>query len=91
MWEGGGHRSILQIVIGLCIDEKVVNHCCRVLCFVPVLRWCVCSVRCYVRKKALLHCLCNYREKLYGPIYEVPMFMSLLGLGIGTMLAHFHM
>ena len=28
-----------------------------VLCFVPVLRGCVC---CYVRKKALLQCLCNY-------------------------------
>ena len=26
-------------------------------CFVPVLRECVC---CYVRKKALLQCLCNY-------------------------------
>ena len=26
---------------------------CRVLCFVPVLRGCVC---CYVRKKALLRC-----------------------------------
>ena len=28
-----------------------------VQCFVPVLHGCVC---CYVRKKALLQCLCNY-------------------------------
>ena len=28
-----------------------------VLCFAPVLHGCVC---CYVRKKALLQCLCNY-------------------------------
>ena len=34
--------------------------CCRVLCFVPVLRWCVWYVCCYVREKAFLQCLCNY-------------------------------
>ena len=28
--------------------------------FVPVLRGCVWYVCCYVRKKALLQCLCNY-------------------------------
>ena len=28
-----------------------------VLCFAPVLHGCVC---CYVRKKALLQCFCNY-------------------------------
>ena len=31
-----------------------------VLCFVHVLRGCVCG---YVRKKALLQCLCNYWEE----------------------------
>ena len=31
-----------------------------VLCFVPVLRGCVWYVCCYVRKNALLQCLCNY-------------------------------
>ena len=31
-----------------------------VLCFVPVLHGCVWYVCCYVRKKALLQCLCNY-------------------------------
>ena len=31
-----------------------------VLCFVPVLHGCVWYGCCYVRKKALLQCLCNY-------------------------------
>ena len=34
-------------------------------CCVPVLHGWVC---CYVRKKALLQCLCNYREEGYGPV-----------------------
>ena len=38
------------------------------LCFVPVLHGCVWYVCCYVRKKALLQCLCNYLEKGYGPV-----------------------
>ena len=41
------------------VCSAVTVECC-VLCFVPVLHgrvWCVC---CYVRKKALLECLCNY-------------------------------
>ena len=29
-------------------------------CFVPMLRACVWYVCCYVRKKVLLQCLCNY-------------------------------
>ena len=33
---------------------------CRVLCFVPVLLGCVWYVCCYVGKKALLQCICNY-------------------------------
>ena len=33
---------------------------CRVLCFVAVVHGCVWYVCCYVRKKALLRCLCNY-------------------------------
>ena len=32
----------------------------RVLCFVPVLHVCVWYVCYYVRKKALLQCLCSY-------------------------------
>ena len=45
-----------------------------------MLRGCVCG---YVRKKALLQCLCNYCEEGYGP-YEVP--LSLLGFGMGNIL-----
>ena len=33
---------------------------CRMLCFGTVLHGCVWYVCCYVRKKALLQCLCNY-------------------------------
>ena len=35
-----------------------IRHC-RVLCFVAVLHGCVWYVCCYVRKNALLQCLCN--------------------------------
>ena len=35
----------------------VLFSVCRVLCCVTVLHGCVC---CYVGKKALLQCLCNY-------------------------------
>ena len=55
------------------------------LCFVPVLRGCVC---CYVRKKALLQCLQLRRRDM--ALYEVPLSMSLSGFGMGTMLANFH-
>ena len=35
-------------------------RCCTVLCFVAVLHGCVWYVCGYVRKKALIQCLCNY-------------------------------
>ena len=57
------------------------------LCFVPVLHgcvWCVCR---YVGKKALLQCAITERRDM--GLYEVPLFVSLLGFGIGTMLANF--
>ena len=50
------------------------------LCFVPVLRGCA---YCYVRKKAFLQCL--------QFIYEMPLSMSFLGFGMGTVFANFHM
>ena len=50
------------------------------LCFVPVLHGCVWYVCCYVRKKA---------RRDMG-LYEVPLSVSVLGFGIGTMLANFH-
>ena len=64
---------------------------CRVLCFVPVLRGCVWYVCCYVRQKVLLQCLCKYCERRDMGLNEVPLYMSLLGFGMGTMLANFHM
>ena len=58
------------------------------LCFVPVLHGCVWYVCCYVRKKALLQCTITERRDM--GLYEVPLSVSLLGFGIGTMLANFH-
>ena len=59
------------------------------LCFVPVLRGCVCYVCCNVRKKALPVSAISERKDMV--MYEVPVSMSLLGFGMGTMLANFHM
>ena len=58
------------------------------LCFVPVLCGCIWYVCCYVRKKALLQCPCNCRRNI--GLYEAPLSMSLLGFGMGSMLANFH-
>ena len=60
------------------------------LCFIPILHECVKYVCCYVRKKALLQCLCNYWEEGYS-LYDVPLSMSILGFVMGIMLANFHM
>ena len=49
--------------------------------------WYVC---CFVRKKALLQCLA-INEGMDMDLYDVPLSMSLLGFGMGTMLANFHM
>ena len=61
------------------------------LCLVPVavLRGCVWYVCCYIKKNALLHVF-SISERLDMGLYEVPLSMSLLGFGMGTMLAHFH-
>ena len=54
------------------------------LCFVPVFRGCVWYIYCYVRKKA-------FTERGGGKgLYEVLLSMSLLVLGMKTMLANFH-
>ena len=44
---------------------------------------------CFVRKKALLKCEITERRDM--GMYEVPLSMSLLGFGMWTMLANFHM
>ena len=63
---------------------------CIVLCFVPVLRGCVWYVCCYVRKEALLQCLQLLRGGIWACMRS-PLYMSLLGVGMGTMLSNFHM
>ena len=60
-----------------------------VLCIVPVLRGCVWYVCCHVGKKALLQCFA-ITERRDMSLYEVPLSASLLGFGIGTMLANVH-
>ena len=60
------------------------------LYFVTVLLGCVWYVCCYVRKKALLQCLSAFNERRDMGLYEVPLSVSLLGFGIWTMLANFH-
>ena len=47
---------------------SVVFSVCRVFCFVIVLCGCVWYICSYVRKKALLQCLCNYWEEGYGSV-----------------------
>ena len=60
------------------------------LCFVPVLHGRVWYVCCYVRKKALLLSVFAITERRDMGLYVVPLSVSLLGFGIGTMLANFH-
>ena len=50
------------VLFSVCSDVTVV------LCFVPVFHECVWYACCYVKKKALLQCLCNYREEGYRPV-----------------------
>ena len=59
----------------------------RVLCFVAVLRGCVW----YVRNNALLQCPLQLLRGWIWALYEVPFSMFLLGFGMRTMLANFHM
>ena len=50
-----------------------------------MLRGCVWYVCCYVRKVSAI------TERRDMGLYEVPLSMSLLGFGMRTMLANFHM
>ena len=55
------------------------------LCFVPGLRGCVWC------KEEGSYPVSAITERLHNGLYEVPMSMSLLGFGMGTKLANFHM
>ena len=58
-------------------------------CFVPVLHGRVWYVCCYVRRR-LFSSVFAITERRDMGLYEVPLSVSLLGFGIGTMLANFH-
>ena len=60
------------------------------LCFVPVLHGRVWYVCCYVRKEEGSSPVSAITERRDMGLYEVPLSVSLLGFGIGTMLANFH-
>ena len=60
-----------------------------VLCFVPVLHGCVWYVCCYVREEGSFS-VSDITERGDMGMYEVPLSVSSLGFGIGTMLANFH-
>ena len=60
-------------MLTMCLN-KMISY----LIFVPVLHGYVC---CYVGTKALLLCLYNTERWDMG-LYEVPLFVSLLGFGI---------
>ena len=65
--------------------SAVTVECCIVYpCCVGV-----CYVCCYVRKKAFLQCF-PITEGRDMCLYEVPLSISLLGFGMGTMLTNFH-
>ena len=55
------------------------------LCFAPVLHGRVWYVCCYVSSSVFA-----ITERRDMGLYEVPLSVSLLGFGIGTMLANFH-
>ena len=58
------------------------------LCFVPVLHGLVvCLLLCREEGSSPLSAITERRDM---GLYEVPLFVSLLGFGIGTMLANFH-
>ena len=95
MWGGGvgGSPQDIKNVIGLRIDEKVVNRCCRVLCFVPVLRgrvWYQCcggvfGMFAVIKGRRLFSSVFTITERRDMCLYEVPLSMSFLGLGMGHM------
>ena len=60
------------------------------LCFVPVLRGCVWHVLLLCKEEGSSPVSAITERRDMG-LYEVPLSMSLLGFGMGTMLANFHM
>ena len=75
-----------HLVQPLCYGVVLLCECrhCRVLCFVPELHGCVLVCLRLCKEAAIT-------ERRDMGMYEVPLSMCLLGFGMGTMLANFHM
>ena len=77
----GWLKPVATVLLMLCsavfVECLALNLCCDV--------W---YVLCYVRKNHLLECFAITDSSDIG-LYDVPMLMSLLCLGIGMMLASF--
>ena len=58
------------------------------LCFVPVLHGWVCLLLCKEEGSSPVSAITEGRDM---GLYDVPLYMSLLGFGMGSMLAKFHM
>ena len=75
-------KPVATVLLMLCsdvfVEGLVLNPCCD-----------VCYVLCYVWKNRLLKCFAITDRRDIG-LYDVPMLMCLLGLGIGMMLVNFH-
>ena len=69
------------------VCSAVTVECCVLY---PCLHGCVWYVFCYVRENALLQCFCTITENRDTCLYEMPLFSSLLGFRMGTMLANFY-
>ena len=54
-WRAIWFNPFATVLFSVCIAVTV-----ELLCFVPELHWRVWYVCCYVRRKALLQCICNY-------------------------------
>ena len=76
-------NPVATVLFSVCSAVTVV------LCFVPVLHGCVWYVCCYVGKR-LFSSVFAITEKRDMGLYEVPLFVSSLSFGIGTMSANFH-
>ena len=72
--------------------------CCVVLCSAVLVEWlllktcCVeiCGILFVMYGSSVFSSVFSITERSEMGVYDVPMFMSLLGFGIGIMLASFH-
>ena len=77
IWLNPFATVLLNVYSAVTVECCVLYPCCLYVCY-------------YVRKKALLQCFAIIDGWDMGQ-YEVHLSMSLLGFGMGTMLANFHL